>query len=525
MRLIHSTSLKFEEFFESELPAYAVLSHRWNDNEVSYQDFLNQSSEDISGSKWKKIVDCCSLAREAGWDWIWVDTCCIDKSSSAELSEAINSMFGWYKKARVCYVFLPDLEVTGKDTSTTRSDFSQSRWFTRGWTLQELIAPHDVRFFDKRLQCIGTKDSLGEEIESITKIPIGFLNGTSRLEDASVAQRMSWASKRSTTRVEDIAYCLLGIFDVNIPLLYGEGPKAFRRLQQAIMSQSDDESIFVWVSPRIGDQRGMLADSPIEFDATGHIRPIRFHRKRPPISLTSRGLEVHHAYAHPLTGLWDSFCESFIGGSPLSAAETIRLRLDCEGIDREGVNYWVGLLLCRDLNTGSWYRQDASKLIYAPQNSLFQKLYPTEVGVKTIYVEAPVRNQILARSTSTPVSDLGTESRDIFSTYLTVSINLLWQAAQLLSGASWIWAVCFVHVPLGPGKVLSWAYLTACWNLQAQQSEFLVTALILGLCGWDFDAHTYASRNIWTALLGIAPMCLLQMFFEVLRWKDLAFHS
>ena len=524
MRLIRSTDLEFEVFFESELPAYAILSHCWNDSEVSYQEFLNRRSEDTTYLKWKKILDCCSLAQQAGWEWIWVDTCCIDKSSSAELSEAINSMFSWYRKAGVCYVFLSDVDVAGKDASTISYDFSQSRWFTRGWTLQELIAPHDVQFFDSALQCIGTKQSLAVDISSITRIPIGFLNRTSRLEDASVAQRMSWASRRSTTRVEDIAYCLLGIFDVNMPLLYGEGSKAYYRLQQAIMSQSDDESIFVWLSDRIGDQRGMLADSPLEFGATGHIRPIRFHRKRPPIGLTSRGLEVHHAYAHPLTGVWDRFWESFMGGFRLTAAETIKLRLDCEGTDRGGISYWVGLLLCRDMTTGNWYRQDASKLIYAQQNNLFQKLYPTEVGFKKLYVEASMPSQMLARSPFIFVPELQTESRDIFSKYLPVSINLLWQAAQLISGTSWIWIVCFLHVPPGPGKVLSWAYLTACWNLQGQDSAFLVTVLILGLCKWDFDLQTLASRNVWTALMGFAPITLLQIFFEVLRWRDLAIH-
>jgi hypothetical protein len=189
-----------------------------------------------------------------------VDTCCIDKSSSAELTEAINSMFQWYKNAVVCYAYLSDLsprqDAVMKDLGVddSREDYSLAsknelqgcKWFTRGWTLQELIAPKIVRFYDETWAFRGTKDDLAKPIELITDIDNAVLRSCQTLADISIAKRMTWASKRKTTRVEDVAYCLLGIFDVNMPLLYGEGNKAFTRLQEEIIKNNNDLSIFGW---------------------------------------------------------------------------------------------------------------------------------------------------------------------------------------------------------------------------------------------------------------------------------------
>lgn len=171
--------------------------------------------------------------------------CCIDKTSSAELSEAINSMFSWYQNAAVCYAYLSDVPKS-TDVSAAESSFSKSRWFTRGWTLQELIAPCNLVFFSMDWHTLGTKIELSSRISSITGIERKFLSGKS-LELASAAKIMSWAALRKTSRVEDIAYCLLGLFDINMPLIYGEGKKAFRRLQEEIMtSRSEDHSLFAW---------------------------------------------------------------------------------------------------------------------------------------------------------------------------------------------------------------------------------------------------------------------------------------
>ncbi len=238
-----------------------------------------------------KIEGCCAQARADGWEYAWVDSCCIDKSSSAELSEAINSMFKWYRNAQVCYAFLDD--VDGEEEGAIPGELRRSMWFTRGWTLQELLAPDIVVFFDKNWMDIGTKTSLGELISEITGIEDLF-----SWEGACIAQKMSWAAKRKTTRTEDMAYCLMGLFDVNMPPLYGEGNKAFMRLQMEIIKSSDDESFLAW---SLDDHEGdVFARSPLAFKDSGQIRRCRGHREsrsffqgeRRPFAMTNKGLHI-----------------------------------------------------------------------------------------------------------------------------------------------------------------------------------------------------------------------------------------
>ena len=213
----------------SVIPKYAILSHTWGKEEVSFQDFQSPTAKCMVGHS--KIIGCCDEARAAGLTYVWIDTCCIDKTSSSKLSEAINSMYVWYEIAEVCYAHLADLpgSIDGKASPLASAAFTRSRWFTRGWTLQELLAPSNVVFYSQDWAMIGTKSSLRNEISKITSIPVEVLSKDSRFE-ASIAMRMSWASKRYTTRIEDMAYSLMGIFGVNMPLLYGEGHNAFARL-------------------------------------------------------------------------------------------------------------------------------------------------------------------------------------------------------------------------------------------------------------------------------------------------------
>ena len=252
------------------IPMYAILSHTWNDSEITFRDMEGDNVE--KRVEYKKIRKTCDMAAAHGFDYVWIDTCCIDKTSSAELSEAINSMYRWYQDCGVCYVYLADVppKIIDHRTGVIGHDVSKSRWFTRGWTLQELIAPSTVIILDQNWQEIGTKASLQGEISYITSIPIEILLGGD-LEGASLAQRMSWASKRNTTRVEDLAYCLMGIFGINMPLLYGEGERAFTRLQEEIMKVSDDYSLFAWRSSE--KHGGLLATSPAAFINSGHIIP------------------------------------------------------------------------------------------------------------------------------------------------------------------------------------------------------------------------------------------------------------
>lgn len=237
MRLLRTADLVFEEVEDEDAKPYAILSHRWlrKQDEVTFQEICMRSGTFKPG--YRKIVDFISEAESHGFKYVWVDTCCIDKSSSAELSEAINSMYFWYKNSAVCYVYLSDICKDADGRNSVK--LAPSQWFERGWTLQELIAPEHVVFYDKNWQAIGTKISLRHRISAITNVPVEALEGTS-LNTFSVAEKMSWASNRKTTRVEDIAYSLMGLFGVNMPLLYGEREKAFFRLQQQIIEATND---------------------------------------------------------------------------------------------------------------------------------------------------------------------------------------------------------------------------------------------------------------------------------------------
>ncbi|KAH9912476.1 uncharacterized protein BXZ73DRAFT_56248, partial [Epithele typhae] len=186
-----------------------------------------------------KVRHSCEVAKHHGISFIWIDTCCINKSNSSELSEEINSMYRWYSLAQVCYAYLYDVDHA-------KTKFHDSEWFKRGWTLQELIAPPEVLFFDTDWKMIGSRYDLSDEIRSITNIDRAVLRQERQISDVCVAQRMSWAASRKTTREEDMAYCLIGIFGVHLSPLYGERDHAFIRLQEAILAKIPDQSILAW---------------------------------------------------------------------------------------------------------------------------------------------------------------------------------------------------------------------------------------------------------------------------------------
>ncbi|ETS87313.1 hypothetical protein PFICI_01141 [Pestalotiopsis fici W106-1] len=219
---------------------YAILSHTWGPDEVIFTDITGTQIDWQQKSGFDKIKFCAEQARRDGLQYFWVDTCCIDKSDSIELQTAINSMFRWYRDAKRCYVYLADVSVpsiSGAEQSTLQWEaaFRTSRWYTRGWTLQELLAPERVDFFSKEGARLGDKRSLEQEIHDITKIPIPALRRAVPFDQFNVDERMKWAESRRTTHEEDLAYCLLGIFGVFMPLNYGEGRNnAFIRLKKEI---------------------------------------------------------------------------------------------------------------------------------------------------------------------------------------------------------------------------------------------------------------------------------------------------
>ncbi|KAF2674011.1 HET-domain-containing protein [Microthyrium microscopicum] len=293
MWLINSKSIQLEWFYEDNAPKYAILSHTWGEDEFLYDDIRNDRGKDKLG--FQKVQYCCEQALKDGLSYCWVDTCSIDKSSSSELSEAINSMFRWYSQATVCYAYLSDVP----DTAITVSDgsFRLSRWFTRGWTLQELIAPPELVFYTSDWKRFKSRKERKTEISEVTGIIESALDGDlEAIYDFSIAQKMYWASNRTTTRPEDMAYCLMGLFNVHIPLLYGEGGEnAFTRLQEELLKTSDDQSLLAWDSGsdmKTSEMHGLLARSPQDFrNSRDFVGFSRLDVSSPP-TMTNKGIRL-----------------------------------------------------------------------------------------------------------------------------------------------------------------------------------------------------------------------------------------
>jgi len=231
-----------QDLLGADIPKYAILSHTWGADaeEVSFSDLVNGTGKNKPG--YDKIKFCGEQGRRDGLQFFWVDTCCIDKSNNTELSEAINSMFRWYHNAAKCYVYLADVSRSDKlENWSWEAAFRQSRWFSRGWTLQELVAPASVGFFSKEGEWLGDKQSLGRWISEITGIPSKALE-RDYLHSFTIAERLLWQQHRETKRAEDKAYSLLGICRVYMPLIYGEGREnAFKRLHEEIQKVSKGE--------------------------------------------------------------------------------------------------------------------------------------------------------------------------------------------------------------------------------------------------------------------------------------------
>ncbi|PIL27090.1 hypothetical protein GSI_10230 [Ganoderma sinense ZZ0214-1] len=283
--------LKFFPTPESVPEGYAILSHVWDKKEQTFQEVQAlriRCAEDGTNPRdfvHDKVREFCILAERGGHEWGWADMCCIDKTSSTELSEAIVSMYRYYSLAEVCYVYLRDVPTASEDDLwRPKSAFRESRWHRRGWTLQELIAPSLVLFLSCTWEILGAKAGLGDLLEEITRVPAAVLRLADEPSDHCVAARMSWAANRETTRPEDEAYCLMGIFGIFMPPLYGEGRNAFLRLQEEILRQIDDPSIFAW-----GDVYSPVAGLP---DKKELLALWNFH------ALGIRGIGAHGCFAH-----------------------------------------------------------------------------------------------------------------------------------------------------------------------------------------------------------------------------------
>ena len=331
MWLLSTNRAELHDFSGPEDPSilggYAILSHTWGKDEQTFKETqalcerckeTGENPRDLSTAKVRKS---CILAEQRGYRWIWNDTCCIDKTNSSELSEAIKSMFRWYSLAEVCFAHLADVP-SDCDLHAQDSAFREARWHTRGWTLQELIAPSLVVFVSQDWKILGNKTELASLLDKITGVWQKVLTREVHYSRICVAQRMQWASGRSTKRAEDEAYCLMGLFDIHMPTIYGEGRNAFQRLQHELMKQSFDTSLFAWgrdvefenatsVDPHENrtffntsaeDGMYILAPSPQSFRIRPYGRVVRFTPKAkdpvqpyPPKDTVGVSLQLLHA--------------------------------------------------------------------------------------------------------------------------------------------------------------------------------------------------------------------------------------
>jgi hypothetical protein len=307
MRVLNTTTFELhsreQEFFKSQ--GYAILSHRWVGAEITFDtlpqhipELRRTEARYLASPQLSKIRGACEMARQLGFAWMWIDNCCINKASATEESESINSMYKWYRDAQICITYLSDVKLDAAPGMLNQNPSTEifrkinsdqpSEWFFRGWTLQELLAPRKMNFYDTNWTFMGTKDSLAPAIEEITGISSAYLTNAMPFRDACIATKMSWMAGRKTTREEDIAYGMLGIFNVVLMPLYGEGMNAFRRLQELLQTTVIDESLYAWNMPdasaskTYGVERnretvwgpgewGLLAATPNWFRGCGHL--------------------------------------------------------------------------------------------------------------------------------------------------------------------------------------------------------------------------------------------------------------
>ncbi|KAH9892096.1 heterokaryon incompatibility protein-domain-containing protein [Xylariomycetidae sp. FL2044] len=286
--LLVAGELRLLDIVEPTDLTYAILSHTWGrqgpdglwgyeDEEILFADVGVGDTRDKKSPAWDKIWHACRIALNHGLSYIWVDTCCINKESSAELNESINAMFSWYAQSDLCLAYLADLRRSpnpqpGSEPKSGSQDLEDElrccRWVHRGWTLQELIAPRNMGFYDQDWNLIGSRADLAVVLQNITGIHIDALQGVKPCSSFTIAERMNWAANRKTKRPEDRAYSLLGIFGVSMPLLYGIGGfRAFHRLQEEIIKTTTDLTIFIW-EPRSNTTQfcSMFANSPDDFE-------------------------------------------------------------------------------------------------------------------------------------------------------------------------------------------------------------------------------------------------------------------
>ncbi|KAI1747211.1 heterokaryon incompatibility protein-domain-containing protein [Xylaria castorea] len=341
MRLLDTTSFELRNGEQSSFrqEGYAILSHRWVGLEITFDELKDHTAElrtgtrPLSSPQADKICGACETARNQGIRWMWIDTFCINKNSATEESESINSMFKWYREARLCITYLADVRRdTGLSITSTKIfkrtyNDEPSEWSFRGWTLQELLAPQDMQFFDMNWT----------HMARITGIKAQYLTGAEHFSEACIAAKMSWISHRTTTEEEDMAYSMVGIFGVTMTPQYGEGRGAFMRLQEILLTTYlFDESLFAWKmpEPNAGEkhgirkdrwapgERGLLASSPEWFGGCGDIETIAEQTGARTFVMTPQGLrapirrQLYNGEMKTLDGMFGCLWITIVGSIP-----------------------------------------------------------------------------------------------------------------------------------------------------------------------------------------------------------------
>lgn len=294
MWLINTSTVRPREF-TSSTPPYVIFSHTTATTEASFEE-LEQTRSDSCKEKFNIIERACDLARAAGIEWLWNHSACVDERSSAALSEAINSLAQVHRNCEYIIIYLEDLdwEPGGEDLTSER--LATCRWIRNIWAIPEIIFPREASFYSSEWKQIGTKKSLLLHLSSIIGIDRAVLEDSDCLEDYSIARRMSWASEMSVSRIEDSAYALLGLFDISMPIVYGEGRKAFLKLQEEIMRDTDDLSLLAWDDLDDQEYNGLFAQSSACF---------RRFRNGPTTSLFVKGeVQIHCAGITMQTSFW-----------------------------------------------------------------------------------------------------------------------------------------------------------------------------------------------------------------------------
>lgn len=385
-------------------PEYAILSHKWVEPEVTFQqlDSTEWRTINLESQPMKKIRDACKKARERSSliEWLWVDTCCIDKTDNVELASALNSMFEWYFGATVCYGYLYDVKWIASSRQISKSTDpkrpgTESAWFERGWTLQELLAPRYMEFYDRDWNFMDTRKNLADLIHERTGIAEKYLTGASNFKVASVATKLSWMAGRTTSAVEDIAYSMLGLLNITMEIRYGEGVKAFMRLQRTLMESSTDESLFAWTTPAGGlacyrglghvpefspTHWGLLAPSPDCFSKYTDlvVLPDRYvPRLAGGYRMTQQG--VH--FVMPWTPTSEVI--SIFGWT----RRHVTLGLNCCRFGDNGKPYNVGIKLLWDRGAYRRVKLDDLKKASKPKSNKLMGL--EEPGTKTLTISQP----------------------------------------------------------------------------------------------------------------------------------------